>query len=384
MQPDPSPTQLSEPPPTRDIQEPRGGAGELSDLYRLFGANAVLIPVAAKPAANLSVACPVVTWQETQELAHQDRLRSENIAVACRNGLFAVFFATAAARADFLTVNPPLRTGLITGGPPGTILWLHCANGPSVNLSLPGILCWLGAGEAIVVLGRGALAPAFKILDGAQPVKVDFDTILWPEPLRIEFILHRVLQRHGPAATKDPRARTIPNWDFWARCFSLIRHVGYDLARESFSQQPPGGELQLLPEEHVLRLISEFLADFGRQPRFARLSSYRQTRFLKEFLAVLKIVSAQAQTAEDQLEKFLAATVEPCAGSDVSSAELNLAQQQYFAARNLPPYPAHQFEKQVSGYLTRMFHVVRSHKVRRNGKHCRGYAHVQLKPQGTV
>ncbi|MEI6193009.1 MAG: hypothetical protein WCS42_01615 [Verrucomicrobiota bacterium] len=384
MQPDPSPAQLSEPPPTRDIQEPHGGAGELDDLYRLFGADAVLIPVAAKPAANLSVACPVVTWQETQELAYQDRLRSENIAVACRDGLFAVFFATDAARADFLKVNPPLRTALITCGPPGTILWLRCLNGPPVNLSLPGSLCWLGAGEAIVVLGRGALAPAFKILNGAKPVSVGFDTIRWPEPLRIEFILHRVLQRHGPPATKDPRDRTIPNWDFWARCFSLIRHVGYDLARESFVRRPPGGELQLLPEELVLGLISAFLADLGRQPRFVLLSSYRQTRFLKEFLAILKIVTAQVQNAEDQLEKFLAATVEPCDGSDVSSAELNLAQLQYFAARKLPPYPAHQFEKRAPGYLERMFHVVSSRKVRRNGKYCRGYAHVQLKPQGAV
>ena len=384
MQPDPSPTQLSEPPPTRDIQEPHGGAGELDDLYRLFGADAVLIPVAAKPAAKLSVACPVVTWQETQELAYQDRLRSENIAVACRDELFAVFFATAAARADFLKVNPPLGASLFSDGPPGMILWLRCQDGPPVNLSLRGSLCWLGAGEAIVVLGRGALAPAFKILNGAKPVIVGFDTIRWPEPLRIEFILHRVLQQHGPPATKDPRARTIPNWDFWARCFSLIRHVAYDLARESFSQRPPGGELQLLPEELVLGLISEFLADLGRQPRFVLLSSYRQTRFLKEFLAILKIVTAQAQTTEDQLEKFLAATVEPCDGSDVSSAELNLAQQQYFAARNLLPYPTHQFEKRAPGYLERMFHVVSSRKVRRNGKYCRGYAHVQLKPQGAV
>lgn len=368
--------------PSAARPDPRPGRdAALENIYSVFGETAVLLPVPANLAGKMSVPCAGVTWEQTREAAHQDRLTRENIAVACRQGLFAVFFATEAAREGFLQSNSPLRTSLLIRGPLGWILWLRCADGLPVNLVLRGSLCWLGAGEAILVQGRGDLATAYTVVNDAKPAVVRFDSIVWPEALRVEFILHKVYLKHGNPTITDPRNRTIPSWDFWARCFSLIHHVRYDLARESFVQQPLAAEIQLRSTEQVFRLIAEFLSEFGRQPRFALLLKYLDQKYLKEFLTSLKIVTAQSRDPDDHLEKFLAATLEAWPGADVSSEELNEAHLRYFQSNNLSPYPLPLFQKRVPIYVQRMFHVVRSNKIKRNQTSCRGYVHVRIKPQ---
>jgi hypothetical protein len=231
----------------------------------------------------------------------------------------------------------------------------------------------------VVVAGRGALEPVFTILNLAKPIEVPFDKIVWPESMRVEFILNRLAPQYGGPTTKDPRNRAVPNWDYWARCFALIHYIRFDIARASFFQLLPGHEIQLLPDARVLGLISEFLSNYGRQERFSILLKHRQQRFLKEILALLKIVTAQSRDLKDDLETFLAATLEPCIGADVSSAELNAVQTQYFHAKNLPPYPTPVFEKRVPIHLERLFRCVPSRKIQRHGKYCRGYTHIRIK-----
>ena len=217
----------------------------------------------------------------------------------------------------------------------GTVLWLRCRDavipGPIVA---QGCLCGIGPGGGIVVSGSGALAPSFKILWPARPVKVEFGSIRWPELMRIEVILHEMFYRHGNYETRDPQNRIRPNWDYWARVFSLVYDIQFDPTRGLFTRMPPGQELQELQSlspERVLCLISDFLSSFGRQPRFAVLLRYRQGRFLKEFLSALKIVTAPSREPKEDLETFLATTLEACPGADVSSAELLAAHiRQYF------------------------------------------------------
>jgi len=315
-------------------------------------------------------------------VAHQARLTRENIAVACsRNGLCAIFFGLHEVQEAFLKYNPKLRNSLITGGPQGAVLWLRCPDAITATINVLGAICWLGVDQAIVVSGRGPLEPAYKILNLAKPVEVPFEEIVWAEPMRIEIILHSTASKHGGPTTQDPRNRTIPNWDYWARCFALINNMRYDIARESFFQLLPN-EIQLLPNERVLCMISEFLSNYGRQERFVILLKYRQPRFLKEFLALLRIVTAQSRDPEDDLEKFLAAALEPCHGADVSTAELNAMHRQHFRAKNLPPYPTPVFEKRVPAYIERLFRGVRSRKIQRCGKYCRGFNHVRIKRRG--
>lgn len=383
MNPDKTFASISLPPSSSRPNDLRGIDRALDNIYSIFGTDAVLLPVPANKVEGMSMACPVITLEQTREVAYQVRLTRECIAVALGNGLFAIFFATDAAREEFLQANPLGRDSLMTSGPQGVVLWLRCLDAVIGKPLVPGLMCWLGAGEAIVVAGRGALEPQFTIQNLAKPAALPYNTIVWPEPMRIEVILHGNNQAHGSPFTKDPRNWTIPNWDYWARCFGLINHVRFDTTRESFFHLPPGQEIQLLPNERVLCMISEFLSNFGRQERFAILLQYRQHRYLKEFMAMLKIVMEQARDPEDNLEKFVATALEPCHGADVSSSELTAAHSQYFRSRNLPPYPTPIFEKRVPAYIDRLFRGARSRKIQRGGKYCRGFKHIRIKrPRG--
>jgi hypothetical protein len=368
------------PPSTNRPNELRGIDPALDHVYAVFGDGAVLVPVTADAAANMAVACPAISIDQTRTVPHQARLTRENIAVAInKNGVHAIYFATAAALEDFLKSNPKLRESLVTAGPLGTVVWLICSEAETKTVSISGVMSWLGAGEAIVVSGRGPLEPLFTILNLAPPLEIKFGEINWPEPMRVEMILHSNAVLHGAPNTQDPRNRIIPNWGFWAESFSTINHVRYDVTRESFFQQRPGQLIQMLPPERVLCLISEFFSDFGLQKRFDLLLKFRQPRYLNEFLTVLKIVTARQPDPEDELEKFLAATVESCPGADVSSAELHKAQQLYFQTKKAPPYPLPVFMKRMPDHIERLFHGARSRKIQRDGKYCRGYRHVRIK-----
>jgi hypothetical protein len=129
-----------------------------------------------------------------------------------------------------------------------------------------------------------------------------------------------------------------------------------------------------------LLICSDFLSEFGRQERFGILLKYGQPRYLKEFAAVVKIVTARTCEPEDDLEKFLVAVLEPCQGASVSTAELNEINMRYFRAKSLPPYPRTVFDKRLPTSISRLFHGLQSRKLQRGGKYCRGYKHVQIKP----
>jgi len=357
----------------------------LENVYRFFGDEAMLLPVPADAARQVVVRCPAITLQQSRDFGHRARLTRENIAVGCAHGgLFAILFPTNSARDDFLKANPRLRESLITNGPLGSVLWLRCSGHSPATMTVAGCPSWFGAGAAIIVAGRGALEPAFTIQNLAKPVQVTFDDIVWPEKMRVEFIFQNIGRTHGGHIACDPRDRPIPNWDFWARCFAAIHHLRYDAARTAFFQCMPGQEIQLLSEERVLLMISEFLASYGGQERFTILLKFRQPRFLKQFVTVLRIVSASTARAQVDLEMFLTSNFEACRGATVSSAELITMQEQYFMAKKSPAYPPPIFEKRLPAYIKRLFRGVQSRKIQRHGKYCRGYKHVRLKHQGAA
>ena len=368
-------------PPVVSRPNDLGGVDRALDSVRsVFGHDAVLVPVSANTAAQMSVACSEeITIEKTRQITHQARLTREAIAAACGvDGLFAVFFPTPAAQLEFLADNPRLRGSLITGGPLGSVLWLRCTGQAPATTSVAGASCWLGAGTAVVVAGRGALQPAFTVLNLGQPVEVQFDEIAWAEPMRVEFVLREVAATQGGPWSKDPRGRLIPHWDYWARCFARIGFLHYDVDRKLFFQQLPGQDGEPLPGERIFSRIADFLTDYGRQERFAILLKFRQSRFIKECMAVLKNVAERSLRLEDPLEKFLSASLEVCPGANVSSAELNARHSEYCHSTNEPPFPKPVFEKRVPAYIERMFRGLPSRKLIRNGKYCRGFRHVRL------
>ncbi len=368
------------PPAVSRLNDLRGINRTLDNVYKVFGDNTVLLPVPLNMAGQTSVPSPDITFDQSQAVHHQARLTREAVAVACGHGdLFAIFFPQDEVQEKFLKANPSLQASLITHAPLGNVLWLRCPDTAPATTSVAGAPCWLGAGASVVVASRGAQEPDFTIVNLAQPVVIPFAKIVWPEPLRVEFIIREVAALHGGPVGQDPRNRTIPNLDFWTRCFAQINSLHYDDARESFFQFLPGQQVQLLRDERVLLLITEFLSSYGRQERFSILLKNRHPRFLKEFVNRLKIVAIDSNISQDELERFLVAVLEPCQGADVSSAELNAMHAIYFRANKLPPYPTPIFEKRVPAYVERLFRGGRSRKVQRLGKYCRGFTHVQFK-----
>ena len=354
----------------------------LNHIYALFGEDAFLVPVPPKDVDDMTVACPKLTLDQTRALPYQAQLAREHVAVACGvSDLCAIFFVTPAAQEDFLKSNPRLGDTLITRGPLGTVLWLRCAEAWTCTITVQGSQCWLGGPEAIVVATRGDLESVYTIENLAKPVAVPFADIVWSEPMRIEIIFSSIEAGYAGPTAKDPQNRLIPGWDFWARAFALIYHIGYDIGRDMFLLQPPGQAVQPLPHERVLCLLLEFLNQYGRQERFALLLKYRQRRYLMELLAMLRIVTAQTPDPDADLEKFVVTALEACPGADVSSAELNAAQVRYFKAINRPPYPTPVFEKRVPAYIEQLLHGGHSRKIERDGKYCRGFSHVRIKQQ---
>ena len=355
----------------------------LNHIYALFGEETLLVPAPPNDVEYMAVGCPDLTLEQTRALPYQAQLAREHIAVACGvSDLCAIFFVTPAIQEDFLKSNEQLRGTLITRGPLGTVLWLRCSGALTSTISLRRSQCWLGATEAVVVATRGDLEPRYTIVNVAKPVAVPFANIVWTEPMRIEIIFNSIAVAHEAPTIKDPKNRIIPSWNFWARSFAAIHHVGYDVRRDAFFQQPPGQAVQSLPNELVLSLLSDFLGQYGRQERFALLLKYRQQRFLMELLAMLRIVTAQTHDPNDDLEKFVVTALEACPGADVSSAELNAAHVRYFRAINRPPYPKRLFEKRMPAYIEQLVHGVHSRKIERGGKYCRGFTHVRIKQQG--
>jgi len=74
MNPETTFATISLPPSTFRPNDLRGIDLSLDNVCNVFGADAVLLPVPANVAGNMSVACAAVTLEQTLEVAHQVRL----------------------------------------------------------------------------------------------------------------------------------------------------------------------------------------------------------------------------------------------------------------------------------------------------------------------
>jgi putative DNA primase/helicase len=86
----------------------------------------------------------------------------------------------------------------------------------------------------------------------------------------------------------------------------------------------------------------------------------------------------------DSLRIFLRESVERTDNFDVSVAELVEAYAAYCPERGWHPLPITEVYKQLEGLMLELFHVVKSHSVKRDGGSVRGYRGVWLKPKETT
>jgi hypothetical protein len=355
----------------------------LDNVYKIFGESAVLVPASEKAVSKMYEDAPDISHEQSMEPAHQTRLTRECIGVVCgpRTGLYTIYCQTEDILKYFLADNECLKESLITSGPIGYAVWVRCADVVGKLVIEKGFPNWIGTSVVCVVADRVPMNPAYQVIHLASPLTVDFQSIVWPTCMQHNLTLALMELASGSPFIQSPQRRSMPNWDYWARCFQRINQIYYDQARESFYRKLPDKKIELLSDLKVLQLLANLVNALSRHPKYALLGKFRSTKNLKELLAMLRIVSFLNLSEEDDLERFLQETIEPCRGESVSSAELETTHQQYFQSQQLPPYPATVFEKRIPDYIERMFRGGRSRKLQRHGRYCRGYTHVRLRPR---
>jgi hypothetical protein len=189
----------------------KGGDDLVSDLRKLVGYDAVLLPIPRGHKGPKIKGWQHFTGERMQQPEYLAQLNHDtNIGVLLGNGLVTIDFDQDKAIEPFLNLNPKLRQTLRTRRKRGCNLWLRIkgyypeacklktASGEEIGE-------WRADGNQTVIHGeaidkkKGETSPtAYKIENRVPPIELPFDEIHWPE--------HVVLPwKTGPVSTNGAR-----------------------------------------------------------------------------------------------------------------------------------------------------------------------------------
>ncbi|MEJ6579658.1 MAG: bifunctional DNA primase/polymerase [Akkermansiaceae bacterium] len=160
-----------------------------TDILTRLDAKAVLIPIRKGTKASAVKGWSRLKFKSTQVVTYQQRLAAAPAIAVClgsqSEGVCSIDFDDDSALAEFITLNPSLKTSLTTAGRRGCNIWLRVTGDlPRTKILKRGdepLGEWRSTGGYTIICGLHPEGSSYRVLVDAPPISLTFEEIIWPE-----------------------------------------------------------------------------------------------------------------------------------------------------------------------------------------------------------
>jgi len=355
----------------------------LENIYALFGRDTTLIPLPLGKVVADGLR-RTTTLAESIKSSHQTELRKSNVAVQCgkeSRNLYAIHFDRRTDYEAFLLSNPKLHKTLATESEGLVIVFIRIPDPmpPSFRFESG---TWLSEGAVILVFNRENPG-AIKVLSPHPPVELGFSEIRWHKDMEMGFRRFVMSVSYGEAFVRDKKGNWNINAMYWANLYCAATAISFRPDAQTFLLWEKDGTFRPASEMAVGKALLDFIVKW-REDAMASSVTEEGIRKCLQALKMIAVDPTEQATGADHLERFLRDSIEPCAGTDITSEEFHEHYRAWSNESNVVPLAEGQFVRKLPLSVAKVFGVGKNHCIQRNGTERRGYSGLRIKESAVL